>query len=197
MKLKKYKLEDLCIPDQIGKYGIPAPAIDFSPQKMRYLRISDITDDGNITNADKKSVEDVNLEQYILKEDDIVFARTGNSTGRAYLYNPEDGEMAFAGFLIRYRLDKNKVNPLYIKYFAISSYYKQWVENLSVGSTRGNISAQTFADCPIIIPPRIQQNLLADTLSCIDRKIALNHQINDNLAILDRSSARAEAHRAV
>ena len=181
MKLKKYKLEDLCIPDQIGKYGIPAPAIDFSPQKMRYLRISDITDDGNITNADKKSVEDVNLEQYILKEDDIVFARTGNSTGRAYLYNPEDGEMAFAGFLIRYRLDKNKVNPLYIKYFAISSYYKQWVENLSVGSTRGNISAQTFADCPIIIPPRIQQNLLADTLSCIDRKIALNHQINDNL----------------
>jgi len=184
----------------IGIYGIPAPAIDYDPTKTRYLRISDIGDDGNITNDDKKSVEADDLEKYIMHENDIVFARTGNSTGRAYLYDSKDGELAFAGFLIRYRLNPQKINPKYVRYFTKSSYYRQWVENLSVGSTRGNISAQTFADCPIVAPPKYQQDTLVELLSSIDRKIALNRQINadvsPNLPWLDRSSRGAEARLA-
>ncbi len=123
-------------------------------------------------------------EKYILKKNDIVFARTGNSTGRAYLYDTEDGPLAFAGFLIKYQLDESKVNPKFIRYFTISDYYKQWVNNLSVGSTRGNISAQTFADCPIILPSRKQQDCTVSFLSALDRKIALNRSINRNLEAL-------------
>ena len=182
MELRKYKLCDLCIPTEIGKYGIPAPAEDYSVNKIRYLRISDISDDGILLDYDKKSVSGDEIDKFILKENDIVFARTGNSTGRAYLYNPKDGTLAFAGFLIKYELDKDKVNPIFVKYFTISNYYKQWVENLSSGSTRGNISAQTFADCPIILPKREQQDILAKVLSSIDGKIALNRAINRNLA---------------
>ena len=181
MKLKKYKLRKLCLPNQIGKYGIPAPAIAFSNGKIRYLRISDISEEGTLVNTDKKSVESDDIEQYILEENDIVFARTGNSTGRAYLYDKRDGVMAYAGFLIKYQLDEHKVNPIYLRYFTLSTFYKQWVANLSVGSTRGNISAQTFADCPIVLPPRHQQDVLVETLSNIDAKIKLNRQINDNL----------------
>ena len=181
MKLKKYKLRKLCLPNQIGKYGIPAPAIAYSNGKIRYLRISDISEEGTLVNTDKKSVESDDIEQYILEENDIVFARTGNSTGRAYLYDKRDGVMAYAGFLIKYQLDEHKVNPIYLRYFTLSTFYKQWVANLSVGSTRGNISAQTFADCPIVLPPRHQQNVLVETLSNIDAKIKLNRQINDNL----------------
>ena len=181
MKLKKYKLRKLCLPNQIGKYGIPAPAIAYSNGKIRYLRISDISEEGTLVNTDKKSVESEDIEQYILEENDIVFARTGNSTGRAYLYDKRDGVMAYAGFLIKYQLDEHKVNPIYLRYFTLSTFYKQWVANLSVGSTRGNISAQTFADCPIVLPPRHQQNVLVETLSNIDAKIKLNRQINDNL----------------
>ena len=182
MELKKYKLEDLCVPNEIGIYGIPAPAEEYSEEKVRYLRISDISDDGVLLDNDKKSVSNRDIQKYILEKNDIVFARTGNSTGRAYLYNPSDGELAFAGFLIKYKLDETKVNPVFMRYFSISEYYKQWVKNLSVGSTRGNISAQTFADCPVILPSRQQQNLLATTLTTIDRKIALNRAINQNLA---------------
>ena len=181
MKLKKYKLRKLCLPNQIGKYGIPAPAIAYSNGKIRYLRISDISEEGTLVNTDKKSVESDDIEQYILEENDIVFARTGNSTGRAYLYDKRDGVMAYAGFLIKYQLDEHKVNPIYLRYFTLSTFYKQWVANLSVGSTRGNISAQTFADCPIVLPPRHQQDVLVETLSNIDAKIKLNRQINDNL----------------
>ena len=181
MELKKYKLGDLCVPDKIGVYGIPASAEDFSEDKIRYLRISDISDDGILLDDDKKSVTDKDIDKYILKENDIVFARTGNSTGRAYLYDSNDGLLAFAGFLIKYHLDETKVNPKFIKYFTISEYYKQWVKNLSIGSTRGNISAQTFADCPILLPSREQQDLAVSILSSIDRKIALSRAINQNL----------------
>ncbi len=190
MEIKK--LRDLCTPSEIGIYGIPASAIDYSKNKIRYLRISDINDDGSINDNDKKSVEYQNIEKYLLKDNDIVFARTGNSTGRSYLYNPKDGKLAFAGFLIKYNINPSMANPLYIKYFAISNYYKQWINGQSSGSTRGNMSAQDFAECPIILPKRNQQNLLANILSKIDRKIELNHTINHNLPRLDHSSKEVE-----
>lgn len=168
---KIVKLSDLCKKDSIGIYGIPATAEEYSDEKVRYLRITDINDDGTINNSDMKSVSDDNLEKYMLQPGDIVFARTGNSTGRSYLYNEKDGKFAFAGFLIKYGLDDTKINPTYVRYFTISNYYKQWVSNLSSGSTRGNISAQTFADCPIIVPSRKQQDFLATSLSTIDQRI--------------------------
>lgn len=187
MKLTKYKLGDLCVPDKIGIYGIPASAEDFSADKIRYLRISDISDDGILLDNEKKSVTGKDVDKYILVEHDIVFARTGNSTGRAYLYDLNDGILAFAGFLIKYQLDAMKVNPKFIRYFTISEYYKKWVKNLSVGSTRGNISAQTFADCPILLPSREQQDCTVNILSSLDRKIELNRAINQNLPTPDRS----------
>lgn len=181
MELKKYKFADLLTNKPQGVYGIPAPAEDFDSCKKRYLRITDISDDGILLDTDKKSVSAPNIEQYLLQKNDIVFARTGNSTGRTYLYNENDGELAFAGFLIKYSVDPQKVNPLYLRYYTISNYYKQWVQNLSVGSTRGNISAKTFLDFPIILPNRKQQDFLVKVLNDIDTKIAVNKKINKEL----------------
>ena len=181
------KLEELCIPDQIGKYGIPAVAEEFSEDKVRYLRITDIDDYGNLLENDKKSVSSPEIEKYILKEGDIVFARTGNSTGRTYFHEEKNGELAFAGFLIKFSLDESKVNPKYLKYFTISKPYKQWVDNLSSGSTRGNINAKTFADCPIILPPRAQQDYLVRVLSSLEEKIQTNNQINQELEAMAKT----------
>ncbi|MEZ4685763.1 MAG: restriction endonuclease subunit S [Bacteroidia bacterium] len=174
-------LEDLCFPEDCGKYGIPASAEPFSKEKYRYLRISDITDHGILINDDKKSVSGENIDKYLLGDGDIVFARTGNSTGRSYLYQKEDGELIFAGFLIKYKLDPEKVNPEYVRYFTVSKYYQKWIENLSVGSTRGNINAETFKKCPIFLPERNQQDFLAHILSTLDKKIELNNRINREL----------------
>ena len=181
------KLEELCLPDQIGKYGIPAVAEEFSEDKVRYLRITDIDDYGNLLENDKKSVSSPEIEKYILKEGDIVFARTGNSTGRTYYHEERNGELAFAGFLIKFSLDKSIVNPKYLKYFTISKPYKQWVDNLSNGSTRGNINAKTFADCPIILPSREQQDYLVRVLSSLEDKIQINNQINQELEAMAKT----------
>ena len=185
--MRKVKLSDLCIESEIGKYGIPASAEAYDKNKVRYLRISDVDDLGNLINTDRKSISSDEIEKYILKEGEIVFARTGNSTGRTYFHEDKNGILAFAGFLIKFGLDKRKVNPKYLKYYTISDEYKSWVNNLSVGSTRGNINAQTFAGCPILLPERKQQDFLVKILSVIDDKIEVLHQINDNLAELAKT----------
>lgn len=185
--MSKFKLKELCKPNQIGKYGIPAAAEDYDAGKVRYLRISDIDDYGNLLDNDKKSVSSDDINKYLLEEGDLVVARTGNSTGRTYYHENKNGVLAFAGFLIKYGLDKSKVNPKYIKYYTISKEYKEWVKNLSVGSTRGNINAQTFAECPVSIPNRKQQNLLVDILSALDDKIELNNKINTELEAMAKT----------
>lgn len=180
--MNKVLLKDLCKPNSIGQYGIPASAEEFDEDKIRYLRISDIDDFGNVINDNKKSVSSTDIEKYLLNEGDLVVARTGNSTGRTYFHEKKNGILAFAGFLIKYGLDPAKVNPKYLKYYTISLEYKQWVKNLSVGSTRGNINAQTFANCPISLPNSRQQGVLVSVLSDLDNKIELNNKINDNLS---------------
>lgn len=179
--LHKEKLISLCFAEESGQYGVPYSAEEFDKNKYRYLRISDISDDGHLLDDDLKSVSGDNLENYLLSENDIVFARTGNSTGRSYLYDKRHGKLVYAGFLIRYKIDGSKINPKYIHYFTHSNYYKKWVENLSNGSTRGNINAQTFADCNILYPDKSQQDILVNTLTSIDEKIALNNRLNAEL----------------
>ena len=184
---RKIPLKELCIDDEWGKYGIPASAEEYDNNKTRYLRITDISEDGELLNNDKKSVSAPDIDKYLLKEGDIVFARTGNSTGKSYYHEDKNGKLAFAGFLIKYSLDKAKVNPKYVKFFTITNEYKNWVKNLSVGSTRGNINAQTFGDCPISVPERKQQDLLVRTLSLIIEKIELNNRINAELEAMAKT----------
>jgi len=164
-----------------GSYGIAAAAVDFSRELHTYLRITDINDDGTLNKNGLKSVDDVNSTKYFLKPNDIVFARTGGSTGRAYFYDGRDGKLVYAGYLIKFSLDPDKVNPKFMKYYSMSGLYKGWVDSFNTGSTRGNINAQTYADMKILLPNRKQQNLLVETLSCLDDKIELNNRINKTL----------------
>ena len=176
----KYKLSDLTV-DGKGSYGIAASAVDYDSQKPTYLRITDINDDGTINFAGLKSVDDENSYKYILKENDIVFARTGASTGRSYFYQKEDGIFVYAGFLIKFSLDSQKVNPRYLKYYTHSKIYYDWVHSFDSGATRGNINAKTFGDMLIDLPDRKVQDVIVSILKDFDDKIAVNRRICENL----------------
>ncbi|HEY5524235.1 MAG TPA: restriction endonuclease subunit S [Clostridium sp.] len=164
-----------------GSYGIPASAVEYSEDLYTYLRITDINDDGTLNKDGLKSVDDENANKYLLKPNDIVFARTGGSTGRSYFYDGSDGEFVYAGFLIKFSLDPTKVNPKYFKYYTLSDEYKGWVNSFNTGSTRGNINAQTYANMKLNLPDCDQQKLLVDTLSGMDYKIEINNRINKTL----------------
>lgn len=180
MEFQKTTLGELSVNGK-GSYGIAASAVPYSDELFTYLRITDINDDGTLNKSGLMSVSDEKAEQYLLKPNDIVFARTGGSTGRNYFYDGTDGEFVYAGFLIKFNIDSTKVNPRFIKYYCLSQEYRGWVHSFNTGSTRGNINAQTYANMPIFLPSREQQDLLVDTLSVIDEKIKLNTAINENL----------------
>lgn len=164
-----------------GYYGIGASAVPFSENLFTYLRITDINDDGTLNRADLKSVDDEKAIEYLLKPNDIVFARTGASTGRNYFYDGTDGNFVYAGFLIKFSIDPDKINPKYVKYYCLSKMYRDWISSFNTGSTRGNINAQTLAKMPIPMLDRRQQDGLVEILSAIDEKIKINKKINDNL----------------
>lgn len=176
----KYTLGEITI-DGKGAYGIGAPAVDYNPNLYNYLRITDINDDGSLNFNGLKSVDDENAEKYLLKENDIVFARTGASTGRTYFYEKHHGDFVYAGFLIKFSLDPVKVNPHILKYYTHSKVYYDWVKSFDTGGTRGNINAKTFADMELELPSRKEQDRIVAILSSLDRKIELNNKINAQL----------------
>ena len=122
---KKKALSDLVV--EKGEYGINAAACEYDPSLYTYLRITDISDDGYFLEDGKKSVNHPDAKRFVLEEGDITFARTGASTGKTYLYNPTDGKLVFAGFLIRFKPDPLKLSPLFLKYITQTDYYKNWV----------------------------------------------------------------------
>lgn len=170
-----------------GSYGIAASAVDKNELLPTYLRITDIYDDGTLNFEGLKSVDDPKSDNYKLEPNDMVFARTGGSTGRNYFYDGEDGEFIFAGFLIKFSIDPEKCNPKFIKYYCQSQEYKEWVQSFNTGSTRGNINAKTFGNMPIPYVSRKQQDLIVKTLSALDDKIAENKKINHHLAEIAKS----------
>lgn len=176
---KEYKLEEICLGK--GSYGIGASAVPYSEDKYTYLRITDINDDGTLIKNGLMSVDDEDANKYILCKNDIVFARTGNSTGRSYFYDGTDGTLVYAGFLIKFSLDEKKVNPRILKYYTHSKPYYDWVKSFDTGGTRGNINAKTYGAMPILLPPRNVQDRIIEILESLDDKIEVNRRINEQL----------------
>ena len=178
--MKTVKLKDISINNR-GYYGIGASAVDYDADKYTYLRITDINDDGSLNKNGLMSVDDEKADQYILQKNDIVFARTGASTGRNYFYDGEIENMVYAGFLIKFSLDSNLVNPRYVKYYCLSQKYNDWILSSLTGSTRPNINEKQLADMPIELPERQNQDKIVEILDSLTDKIKLNNEINNNL----------------
>lgn len=83
-------------------YGINAASVPFDSRYPAYLRITDITEDGQFSESTRCSVAHPASAQYLLSVGDIVFARTGASVGKSYLYDPKDGALVFADFLFEF-----------------------------------------------------------------------------------------------
>lgn len=108
-----------------GQYGSGASAIEFDPKKYRYVRITDISENGRLNNKPVSASE--NNSDYELQNGDLLFARTGATVGKTYLYKDDDGPCIYAGYLIRFRINREFAVPDYIFHFCKTKYYKNWV----------------------------------------------------------------------
>lgn len=154
-----------------GEYGIGASATEYIEGKPRYLRITDIGDSCRLLFNEIKGLDDADYEKYILKEGDIVFARTGNTTGKGYVYNREHGELVYAGFLIKYSIDNNIAKHNFIKYVIQSKRYWDWVNIMSTRSGQPGINSNEYSSFIVQLPPLKEQEKIASILSTVDEQI--------------------------
>ena len=160
-----------------GEYGINAAAVEYSEELPTYIRITDIDDDGNYCAIKKASVNDENYRNYILKKGDILFARTGATVGKNYLYQENDGKLVFAGFLIRFRPNENVLLTRHLKYFTSTKTYWDWVKTVSMRSGQPGINAEEYGSLKIPLPPLSEQRAIAYILGLMDSAINQNNQL--------------------
>lgn len=161
-----------------GDYGINASAVEYSDGLPTYLRITDIDEEGNYCDKNKVSVDDVNYKNFILKNNDFVFARTGASVGKTYLHNSKlNGDLVFAGFLIRFRVDEKKIFPYYLKIFTQTNKYWNWVNVFSMRSGQPGINSREYCNLQLPLPPLPEQEAIAACLSTWDTAIEKQSQL--------------------
>lgn len=136
---------------------------------IRYIRITDINEDGSL-NDEVVSANDFS-EQYLLEEHDFLFARSGATVGKTFLYEKEFGKAIFAGYLIKFKLNEKITNPYYILAFTKSSAYKQWISDNMRVSAQPNINSQQYAESPIPLPPLPEQEEIVNHINQIKAQI--------------------------
>jgi type I restriction enzyme S subunit len=158
-------------------YGINAAAIKFDDKYPTYLRITDIDDEGRFIKENMTSVNNINSDNYYLNENELVFARTGASVGKTYLYNPKDGKLVFAGFLIRLKPDATKLYPKFLFYCTQTNQYKNWIVSNSMRSGQPGINSNEIKTFQIPLPPLPEQTAIAEALSDADAFIESLEQL--------------------
>ena len=132
-------------------YGANESGVFYDDNKIRYIRITDITPDGYLKDTGKLSLEENTAKPYILKDLDVLFARSGATVGKAFIYKKEYGIAAFAGYLIRARVNNN-ICAKYLYYYTMSSLYVEWKNQTFIQSTIQNIGADRYNQLPVVLP---------------------------------------------
>ena len=164
------------------EYGLNAAAKAFDGIH-KYLRITDIDDSSRLFLTDKLSSPDVNFteedyENYKLQKNDLLFARTGASVGKTYLYRESDGEVYYAGFLIRARL-RDSFDGNFVFQQTLTDKYKQFIEITSQRSGQPGVNGKEYGEWKIGMTSYHEQSAIGSLFRTLDELLA---SYKDNLA---------------
>ena len=167
------------------QYGANEIAKDGDPNtNIRYIRITDVDEYGNLKSDDWRTTEVIE-DKYVLNDEDILFARSGATAGKCFIYKKEYGKSIFAGYLIRFVFDKSKINPKYVFYYTQLKRYQLWVKSIQRPSGQPNINAEEFKSFRIPLPSLEVQNkiikLMDKAYSQKKQKESEAHQLLDSI----------------
>lgn len=160
------------------QYGANESGDKFSEGSVRHIRITDITADGKLKDDEKNQYLPISVaEQYILKDKDVLFARSGGTVGKSFLYHEDYGASSFARYLVKAECDKASLLPKYLIYYTQSSLYEIWKNMIFIQATIRNISANKYSNMEIPVPSVEEQASIIEYLdekcSRVDRLIAI------------------------
>ena len=170
------------------QYGYNAPALEHGAIKM--VRISDIQENCVLwDNVPYCQIEENDIDTYLLKVNDILFARTGGTVGKSFLVEEVPEKAIYAGYLIRTRYS-SLLNPRYMKSFMESQLYWEQLKNGTIATAQPNCNGKTLAKMLLPIPPTKEQDRIVEKLTqlssfldnyglCQDRLNLLNKEIKE------------------
>ncbi|ELA86746.1 restriction endonuclease subunit S [Enterococcus faecium] len=164
------------------EYGLNASAKKFDGSN-KYIRITDIDDISHKFNQSGVTSPDIDFasaDNYKLKKGDILFARTGASVGKTYMYRESDGLVYYAGFLIRARI-KSKISSEFVFQTTFTDSYNRFIKITSQRSGQPGVNAEEYSNFKIMIPNYEEQNAIGCFLKKIDDTIALQQRKLDLL----------------
>ena len=159
------------------EYGLNAAAKEYDGEN-KYIRITDIDDDSREFKQEEITSPDTDLssaENYRLSEGDILFARTGASVGKSYIYKASDGLVYYAGFLIRARINPG-YNSEFVFQNTLTGDYEKFIKVTSMRSGQPGVNAQEYSQYQIMVPSKPEQDKISDCLRNLDNLITLHQR---------------------
>ena len=179
------KLSDMC---GAFEYGLNAAAKKYDG-KNKYIRITDIDDTSREFSLSDISSPDICLEgmsKYLLSNGDVVFARTGASVGKTYIYRETDGIVYYAGFLIRTKINQEN-DAEFVFQNTLSSSYENYIRITSQRSGQPGVNAQEYGEYVLFAPAKEEQQRIGQFLRGIDRLITLHQRKLEKLKNIKKS----------
>lgn len=153
------------------QYGANEAGDDFNEEYPRYIRITDITEDNELKEEGKVSLLPKLAKPYILRDGDVLFARSGATVGKSFFYSEEYGLAAFAGYLIRASVNEKLVIPKFLYYTTLGIGYENWKNMVFTQATIQNIGADKYSQLIVTIPPLSEQEAIIQHLDSECEKI--------------------------
>ena len=167
-----------------AEYGAASASVPHELGRPRYVRITDINDDGTLNDnvvCSNNLKDDIN---YKLSYGDFLFARMGATVGKTYAFY--EGNEIFAGYLIRYKLNLNKINPRYLFTYTKLEEYMSWVNNNQSGAAQPGINARKYDELTIPLAPIELQNEFALFVEQVDKlKFAVQKSLEETQRLFD------------
>ncbi|MCE2681281.1 MAG: hypothetical protein LW629_12800 [Burkholderiales bacterium] len=150
-------------------YGANESPQDFTADSFRYIRITDISADGQLNDDDKKFLpRNIGIE-YQLSVNDVLLARSGGTVGKSFIFSGAEEHCCYAGYLIKCTLDEAKCLPPFFKLFTETSNYWEYISGSQIKSTIENVSAEKYGNMWLPLPPIEEQKKIQHS---VDKKIS-------------------------
>lgn len=165
------------------KYGANESGIEYSPELPRYIRITDFSMEGTLNEDNKLSLTWEIGKQYLLEDGDILFARSGATVGKSYLFKKSmsiEAHYSFAGYLIKASPNEEVIQSDFLNYYTMSGSFENWKSLIFNKATIENIGANKYSELRVLTPPINEQTTIVSHIETqsakIDKAIKLQEQ---------------------